>query len=328
MHGSARTTPAMRAEIQAAAGSIRHLATVYGLNPKTVAKWRRRDFTHDSRMGPKRAPPKTLSPAEEAMCVAFRKHALLPLDDCLYALQLQFPQLTRSGLHRLYQRHGVSRLPAIETDSSRERNRTGRLPIGNFYVDTAPVRTGSGRINMFVAFDRVGKFAYASLYEAATPETAADFLRALVKAVPHRVHTVLTSGSDIFAAPAGGTRAHAFADACRRDEVCHLLAPRDDAWTIGAGPVEETADRRETAQPPPYRDHDHLRDHFFAFFDTYNFARRLKTLKGLTPYQYICRCWAVDPASFRRSPLEYAPKLIDGAAPAPVNTRPVDGRQV
>ena len=33
------------------------------------------------------------------MVVAFRRHTLLPLDDCLYALQPAIPHLTRSALH-------------------------------------------------------------------------------------------------------------------------------------------------------------------------------------------------------------------------------------
>ena len=58
------------------------------------------------------------------MIVAFRKHTLLPLDDCLYALQATIPHLTRSSLHRCLQRHGISRLPEVEGNkppSSRSR---------------------------------------------------------------------------------------------------------------------------------------------------------------------------------------------------------------
>ena len=51
-----------------------------------------------------------LSVEEEAIIVAFRRHTLLPLDDCLYALQATIPHLTRSSLHRCLQRHGISRL--------------------------------------------------------------------------------------------------------------------------------------------------------------------------------------------------------------------------
>lgn len=49
-------------------------------------------------MGPKEARSTTLTADEEAMVVAFRRHTLLPLDDCLYALQPTIPHLTRSSL--------------------------------------------------------------------------------------------------------------------------------------------------------------------------------------------------------------------------------------
>ena len=60
-----------------------------------------------------------LSVEQEAIIVAFRKHTLLPLDDCLYALQATIPQLTRSSLHRCLERHGISRLPEVEGDQPR-----------------------------------------------------------------------------------------------------------------------------------------------------------------------------------------------------------------
>ena len=64
-------------------------------------------------MGPKSAST-VLTAEEETIAVAFRQHTLLPLDDCLYALQETIPHLSRSALHRCFQRHGVSRLPLSE----------------------------------------------------------------------------------------------------------------------------------------------------------------------------------------------------------------------
>jgi hypothetical protein len=52
------------------------------------------------------------------MVVAFRRHTLLPLNGCLYALQPSIPHLTRSALHRCLQRNGISRLPDIEGDKA------------------------------------------------------------------------------------------------------------------------------------------------------------------------------------------------------------------
>ena len=51
---------------------------------------------------------------DEAIIVAFRQHTLLPLDDCLYALQATIPRLTRSSLHRCLQRHGIGQLPEVQ----------------------------------------------------------------------------------------------------------------------------------------------------------------------------------------------------------------------
>src|SRR5215212_4323444 len=100
LHGSARTTEAIRRAIQHSQASLRALAKRHGINPKTVAKWKQRSSVADQRTGPKTPRSTVLSPEEEAIIVAFRRHTLLPLDDCLYALQPTIPHLTRSSLHR------------------------------------------------------------------------------------------------------------------------------------------------------------------------------------------------------------------------------------
>ena len=46
---------------------------------------------------------------------------MLPLDDCLFALQPTIPHLTRSSLHRCLQRNGISRLPQVEGEASAKR---------------------------------------------------------------------------------------------------------------------------------------------------------------------------------------------------------------
>lgn len=41
-----------------------------------------------------------------------------------------------------------------------------------------------------------------------------------------------------------------------------------------------------------------VRTHVRDFIDAYNYGRRLKTLKGLTPFEYICKIWAIEPERF------------------------------
>jgi transposase-like protein len=100
LHGSATTTAAIRRAIQHSKESLRALAKRHGVNQKTIAKWKKRSLTADLRTGPKEPRSTTLTIEEEAVVVAFRRHTLLPLDDCLYALQATIPHLTRSSLHR------------------------------------------------------------------------------------------------------------------------------------------------------------------------------------------------------------------------------------
>jgi transposase len=94
LHGSARTTPRARAELQASRGSTRALAARFGLNPKAVAKWRRRTTTSDLPIGPRRPRSSVLTEVEEAMVVEFRRRTLLPLDDVLGRLRDAIPRLS------------------------------------------------------------------------------------------------------------------------------------------------------------------------------------------------------------------------------------------
>lgn len=168
LHGSATTTEAVRRAIQHSQESLRALAKRYGINQKTVAKWRERTSTADLPTGPKEPRSTVLSVEEEAVIVAFRRYTLLPLDDCLYALQPTIPHLTRSSLHRCLQRHGIGRLPDVEGDRPAKR-KFRSYPIGSFHIDVAEVRTEQGKLHMFVAIGRTSKFAFVELHRPPPP---------------------------------------------------------------------------------------------------------------------------------------------------------------
>jgi hypothetical protein len=104
----------------------------------------------DAPMGPKEPHSTVLNKEQEAVVVAFHKQTLLPLDDCLYALQATIPSLTRSALHRCFQRHGISRLPEIEGDGPAKK-KFRQYPIGYFHIDIAAVRTEQGKLYLSTA---------------------------------------------------------------------------------------------------------------------------------------------------------------------------------
>ena len=76
LHGCATTTEAVRRAIQHSQESLRALAKRYGINPKTVAKWKARDTVGDCPAGPREPRSTSLSVEDEAIVVAFRRHTL------------------------------------------------------------------------------------------------------------------------------------------------------------------------------------------------------------------------------------------------------------
>ena len=303
LHGRATTTEAVRRAIQNSQASIRTLAKQYGLNPKTVAKWKQRTHTQDAPMGPKQAHSTVLSVEEEALIVAFRKHTLLPLDDCLYALQETIPHLTRSALHRCLQRHGISRLPQIADEASKKK-RFKKYPIGYFHIDIAEVRTEEGKLYLFVAIDRTSKFAFAELHERATRPIAAEFLRHLIAAVPYKIHTILTDNGIQFANRKSDRYAFRlmFDSICAQHGIEHRLTKPNHPWTNGQVERMNRTLKEATVYRYYYDTHQQLRDHLVTFLMAYNFAKRLKTLKGLTPYEFICQQWQKQPERFTHDP--------------------------
>jgi transposase len=233
LHGSARTTEAVRRAIQLRQESVRALAKRFGVSPTTIQKWRKRSTTADAPMGPKQPRSTVLTPEEEALVVAFRRHTLLPLDDCLYGLQPTIPHLTRSSLHRCLERHGISRLPEMEGEKPKTK-RFAHYAIGYFHIDM---------------FDRV----------------------------------------------------------CGENDIEHRLTKPNHPWTNGQVERMNRTLKEATVKRYHYESHDQLRAHLQLFLDAYNHARRLKTLRGLTPYEHVLHAWTKEPKRFRLDPSHHIP---------------------
>ena len=67
--------------------------------------------------------------------------------------------------------------------------------------------------------------------------------------------------------------------------------------------------KEATVQRYHYDNHSQLSTHLNDFIAAYNFARRLKTLKGLTPYEYICKLATNQPERFRLDQIHQMPGL-------------------
>ena len=189
---------------------------------------------------------------------------------------------------------------------------------------SAEVRTEQGKLYL-LAIDRTSKFAFVELHEKATRRVAGDFLRALIKAVPYRVHIVLTDNGTHFTTPGNTCSAaadiklaiengepfwaHAFEYACAQNDIDHRLTKPRHPWTNGQVERMNRTIKEATVKRFHYETHEQLRTHLTDFVTAYNFARRLKTLKGLTPYEAICKAWTKEPNRFKLNPIHQMPGL-------------------
>ena len=127
----------------------------------------------------------------------------------------------------------------------------------------------------------------------------------MVAAVPYKVHTVLTDNGAHFTTPGNVSsaapdikaaieageifRAHALEYACAQLDIDHRLTKPRHPWTNGQVERMNRTLKEATVKRYYYETHDELRTHLGDLVNAYNFARRLKTLKGLAAYEYVCK---------------------------------------
>lgn len=102
-------------------------------------------------------------------------------------------------------------------------------------------------------------------------------------------------------------RAHAFEYTCATNGIEHRTTKAKHPWTNGQVERMNRTIKDATVKRFYYESHSQLRQHLADFVSAYNFARRLKTLKGLTPYELICRRWTSKPERFTINPLQQMP---------------------
>jgi len=119
--------------------------------------------------------------------------------------------------------------------------------------------------------------------------------------------TLKTKGSF----PTDSTQHHLLSvDALRHDLRCeangieHRLTNPNHPWTNGQVERMNRTVKDATVKRFHYDSYDQLRTHL-----AYNVARRLKTLSGLTPYEYICKIWTSEPERFILNPIHQMPGL-------------------
>jgi hypothetical protein len=230
-HSCATTTPSVRRAIQASEETNIVLAKRHGVNRKTIAKWKAREFISDERMGPKNPRSTLLTLEDEAIILAYRWRTRLALDDAHLRLKRLMPNLSRSTLYRCLKRRGLSRVgstttcPPLTTAALRG---PFRFEItANEVVFRDPDDVLGVVYPVFLAVEEITKHVYAEVAEA-KPENAAAFLANLVAQFAEKIiavatdfHPAFTDWRAAFNEDMAAVGPHPFAVACRVRGIVH-----------------------------------------------------------------------------------------------------------
>ena len=307
LHPRARTTPAIRKELQESKQGSRALARQYNLARATVQKWRRRDSVEDASHCPHTLHT-TLTSAQEAIVVYLRQNLLLSLDDLL-AVTREFlhPAVSRSGLDRCLRRHGVANLKALRPAPA-----TKPVPAFKAYapgfvhidVKYLPALNSEPRHYLFVAIDRATRWVYVAIKKDRTGRSAKAFLNAVIQAAPFRIQKCLTDNGSEFTdrflnrhrRPSGE---HVFDQACTQASIEHRLCPPRHPQTNGM--VERFNGRiAEVLQTHHFHDNEDLATTLLRYADLYNHHIPQKALGHIPPIQALKNWQASHPHLFHK----------------------------
>ena len=248
-HSCATTTPTVRRAIQASEETNIALAKRHGVNRKTIAKWKAREFTSDERMGPKNPRSSLLTYKDEAIILAYRWRTRLALDDAHLRLKRLMPKLSRSALYRCLKRRGLSRIGPTATCpplTSAALRGPYIFEITAHEVVFLTLSTLGVIFPVLLAVEEITKHVYAEV-AAATPENAAAFLGRLVDQSPQKIVAVTTDMDPTFTDRRAGFNEdmaavgpHPFAVACRARGIVHTRStpPHAKPPKIGSRDVE------------------------------------------------------------------------------------------
>lgn len=96
---------------------------------------------------------------------------------------------------------------------------------------------------------------------------------------------------------------------CRKHGIELHFTKISHPWTNGQIERMNRTVKEATISRYHYDDHKQRRQHIDTFIAAYNYGRHLETLKGLTPCEFICKCWTNQPSRFRINPIHQMPGL-------------------
>jgi transposase InsO family protein len=284
IHPSARTTPAVRAEIARSGEPTGELARRFGVSTETIRKWRKRGAADcRDRSSRPHALPWKASEEERAIVCALRRATGFPLDDLTFVLTHFLPHLNRDAVYRILRAEGLGRLPPVSSPD-KPAGSFKEYELGFMHVDVKhlpKLRAADGELRkryLFVAIDRRSRFVHLAVKDNETEASAGAFLKEALAAFPFRVTHILTDRGSCFTA-------EGFERLCRELGIEHRKTRPYTPRTNGMAERFNGRVQREVLgiTVAHHRDLERL---LMGFNAAYN-ARRQRVLDGRSPEQVV-----------------------------------------
>ena len=284
IHPSARTTPAVRAEIARSGEPTGELARRFGVSTETIRKWRKRGAADcRDRSSRPHALPWKASEEERAIVCALRRATGFPLDDLTFVLTHFLPHLNRDAVYRILRAEGLGRLPPVSSPD-KPAGSFKEYELGFMHVDVKhlpKLRAADGEVRkryLFVAIDRRSRFVHLAVKDNETEASAGAFLKEALAAFPFRVTHILTDRGSCFTA-------EGFERLCRELGIEHRKTRPYTPRTNGMAERFNGRVQREVLGIT-VADHGDLEQLLVGFNSAYN-ARRQRVLDGHSPEDVV-----------------------------------------
>lgn len=287
----------IRRAIQTSEDTVRATALRYGVSPTTVQKWRQRQSVDNLPPGRRPGMAAIDDPGQELMLAWFRYATMLPLDDCLHVMSHVHPQLSRSSLHRCFQRYGVSNTRMFSEVEPRDRVRIDRYnQTGHFRLNFFGLSAESGPYLYALAIEKQTKFAFGRVMLNCNGDNMRKFVDDFCFLSPLYIQSVELDFPTAF--PLHIDEIDILREVFAEHEIefreCQL--PETMISEFIAGNLELSHDKYFRI----FRGNENIKEFMELCFyirwcvDFYNFNQRAKALGGRTPSDLVR---AVDQAS-------------------------------
>ena len=307
-HSNARTNSHTREIIQKSELTDVELASRFGVNVKTIAKHRSRDFTEDKSSRPDKI-HYALTPLEKELIRVVRTLTWMELDDLTDTMMDTIPNANRSNIYRTLQAFDINRVP-VELKAKAKKFK--EYEPGYLHIDVTYLpKFDKQKYYLFVAIDRATRLLYYKVYENKTAQNAVEFLKECKEYFPFYISHVLTDNglefTDKWARGKGMVSGnHKFDVECAADKIEHRLTAPYTPQTNGMVERVNGTIKNATIKAEEYDNIEDVKKDLNKFLIYYNFNRRhgslRKELKVRTPFEAVESWFKIKPEIFKILP--------------------------